>query len=292
LGEGDREVTALSSTTKYGESPNLSVKTDQGLIYCYRDTGGDGIPLVLLQHFRGNLDNWDPALVDELASGRRVIIFDNLGVGASSGTVPRTVAEMSAGALGFLDAMSLQRVDLLGFSIGSFVAQELALVRPDAFNKVVLASSAPKGAPGMHGWARDVIGAVGQPETTPEGYLGVFFAQSDTSRFAGREALGRMYSRTEDRDRPTNWACRLAQYDAVCEWGVPNRNLLERLEAIEMPVFVANGDSDPMILPRYSYILAGLLPNAILRIYPDSAHGFLFQHHKEFASDVGAFLRT
>jgi pimeloyl-ACP methyl ester carboxylesterase len=276
--------------TKYGELPNLSVKTEQGLIYCYRDTGGDGVPLVLLQHFRGNLDNWDPALVDALASGRRVVAFDNAGVGGSSGTVPRTVAEMSAGALGFLDAMNLQKIDLLGFSIGSFVAQEMALARPDALNRVVLASSAPKGAPGMHGWAPEVIGAVGQPETAPEGYLGVFFAQSDTSRSAGREALGRMYSRTEGRDEPTSWACRVTQYDAVCEWGVPNLCLLERLEAIEMPVFVANGDSDPMILPKYSYLLAGLLPNAKLKIYPDSAHGFLFQHHKEFATDVGAFL--
>jgi pimeloyl-ACP methyl ester carboxylesterase len=107
---------------------------------------------------------------------------------------------------------------------------------------------------------------------------------------AGQAALGRMYARKEDRDTPTDWETRNAQYDAVCEWGVPNHYLLERVEAIDMPAFVANGDSDPMILPRYSYLLAGLLPDARLKIYPDSAHGFLFQHAKEFAADVTGFL--
>jgi pimeloyl-ACP methyl ester carboxylesterase len=276
--------------TKYAELPNLRVKTEWGLNYCYRDTGGDGIPLVLLQHFRGNLDNWDPALVDALGSGRRVVAFDNLGVAGSLGQPASTIAEMAAGALGFLDALKLQTVDLLGFSIGSFVAQEIALARPSAVNKVVLASSAPKGAPGMHGWAPEVIGAVGVPEPGPEAYLGVFFTQSDASRSAGNEVLGRIYSRTEDRDEPTSWACRIAQYDAVCEWGIPNQGLLERLEAIKMPVFVAAGDSDPMILPHYSHLLAGLIPQASVKIYPDSAHGFLFQHHAEFAADVETFL--
>jgi pimeloyl-ACP methyl ester carboxylesterase len=279
-------------TASYADLPNLGVETEGGVRFSYRDTGGGGVPLVLLQHFRGNLDNWDPALVDGLASNRRVVAFDNLGVGGSSGLVGRTIADMASGALTFLDAMKLDRVDLLGFSIGSFVAQEMALIRPSALNKVVLASSAPKGAPGMHGWAPRVIGAVGVRDVPPEAYLAVFFAPSDSSNSAGKEVLGRLYSRKEDRDELTNWECRLAQYDAVCEWGIPNVGLLERLEAINLPVFVANGDSDPMILPRYSYLLAGLLPDAELKIYPDAAHGFLFQHHTEFAADVERFLRT
>ena len=109
----------------------------------------------------------------------------------------------------------------------------------------------------MHGWAADVIGAVGTPQTSPEEYVSVFFAPSDASKQAGQQALGRMYARKEDRDTPTTWDCRVAQYDAVCEWGIPNHGLLERIGAMEMPVFVANGDSDPMILPRYSHLLAG-----------------------------------
>ena len=197
---------------------------------------------------------------------------------------------MAHDAVAFLSAMNFDRVDLLGFSIGSFVAQEIALIRPDILRRLILASSAPKGAAGMHGWAPDVIGAVGQPEPDPDGYLDVFFAPSATSTNAGQEALKRIFARQQDRDRPTTWETRLAQYDAVCEWGIPDHGLLQRLSAIEVPVFVANGDSDPMILPHYSCLIAGLVPQARLKIYQDSAHGFLFQHHDEFAADVDAFL--
>ena len=116
------------------------------------------------------------------------------------------------------------------------------------------------------------------------------FARSAASQQAGKEALGRMYARAEDRDELTDWATREAQYDAVCSWGIPDHSALQRVAALEMPVFVANGDSDPMILPRYSCLLAGLLPQARLKIYPDAAHGFLFQHHSEFAADVSEFL--
>jgi pimeloyl-ACP methyl ester carboxylesterase len=222
-------------------------------------------PLVLLQHFRGNLDNWDPALIDALASTRRVVTFDCAGVGGSTGTTPDTVEQMARDAIAFTAAMGFGQVDLL-------------------------ASSAPQGAVGMHGWAPEVIGAIGTPHTSPEAYLEVFFTRSAASRQAGTEALRRMYARTQDRDQATSWATREAQYDAVCTWGIPDHALLQRLSCLQMPVFVANGDSDPMILPHYSYLLAGLIPQARLKIYPDSAHGFLFQHHAEFAADVGAFL--
>ena len=246
--------------------------------------------LVLFQHFRGNLDNWDPALIDRLASQRRVVTFDSVGVGATTGQTPHTVEQMAHDALSFLRAMEFDQVDLLGFSIGSFVAQELVLIAPAIVRRVILASSAPKGGAGMHGWAPEVIDAVGKPQTDPQGYLDVFFTRSSSSRSAGEEALKRMFARTEDRDTPTTWETRQAQYDAVCTWGIPNHSQLERLGSIDVPVFVANGDSDPMILPRYSYLLAGLLPRAMIKIYPDSAHGFLFQHNEQFAADIEAFL--
>jgi len=274
----------------YAEAAIHRIAALNGIEYAYRDVGESDVPLVLLQHFRGNLDNWDPALIDELAAGRRVVTFDNTGVGATTGTTPNTIEQMAHDAIAFVDAMSFERVDLLGFSIGSFVAQEMALIRPDLLRRVVLASSAPQGAAGMHGWAPDVIGAVGKPETDPQGYISVFFAHTATSREAGQQAAGRIFGRQTNRDEPTTWQTREAQYDAVCTWGIPNHSLLERVSAIDLPVFVANGDSDPMILPRYSYLLAGLLPNARLTIYPDSAHGFLFQHHDRFAADVNAFL--
>jgi len=280
-----------SEKAGYSAASTGRVTAGNGIEYAYRDLGAGDVPLVLLQHFRGNLDNWDPALVDALAAERRVVTFDNVGVGATTGATPNTIEAMAHGAIAFIEAMGLQRVDLLGFSIGSFVVQEMALIRPELLRRVVLASSAPQGAAGMHGWAPQVIAAVGQPQTNPQGYLSVFFAPTDTSREAGQQAAGRIFgARTTDRDEPTNWQTRHAQYDAVCTWGIPNHALLERVSAIDLPVFVANGDSDPMILPRYSYLLAGLLPNARLRIYPDSAHGFLFQHHSRFAADAHAFL--
>ncbi len=280
----------VEASFTYADLPAQRVAADNAIEYAYRDLGASDAPLVLLQHFRGNLDNWDPALIDALAADRRVITFDNTGVGATTGRTPNTIEAMAHDAIAFLEAIELEEVDLLGFSIGSFVAQEIALIRPDLLRRIVLASSAPQGAAGMHGWAPEVIGAIGAPETNPEGYLDVFFAPTDTSRDAGRQAAGRIFGRTANRDEPTTWQTRVAQYDAVCAWGIPNHALLQRVAAIELPVFVANGDSDPMILPRYSHLLAGLLPNAQVTIYPDSAHGFLFQHYAEFAADVHAFL--
>jgi pimeloyl-ACP methyl ester carboxylesterase len=274
----------------YAELPNQQLRAANGVDYAYRDTGGGRTPLVALQHFRGSLDNWDPALIDALSSSRRVVAFDNVGVGGSSGTTPHRIDQMAIDSIEFVTALELEQIDLLGFSIGSFVAQEIALTRPALLRKVILASSAPKGAAGMHGWAPEVIDAVGKPEPDPDGYLRVFFAESASSRSAGQQALQRIFGPRSDPDQPTTWQTREAQYDAVCDWGIPDHSLLQRVSAIDMPVFVANGDSDPMILPRYSYLLAGLLPDARLKIYPDSAHGFLFQHAAEFAADVGAFL--
>ncbi|MFD8726010.1 alpha/beta fold hydrolase [Streptomyces sp. NPDC059629] len=275
--------------SSYSTIETQSVEAANGVTYAYRSLGSttDLPPLVLLQHFRGNLDNWDPALIDALAGERRVITFDNRGVGATTGETPHTVGAMAEDAIEFLTALDLARVDLLGFSLGSFVAQEVTLRRPELVNRLVLASAAPQGASGMHGWASEVIQAVGAEVPSAEGYVGVFF----TSGEVGKEVAGRVFgSRTEGHDAPTTWATRLAQYDAVNDWGIPNHAQLQRLEAITQPVFVANGDSDPMILPRYSYLLAGLLPHAELKIYPDSAHGFLFQHYDEFATDVIEFL--
>ena len=274
----------------YSSLPNKLVSAVNGIDYAYRDAGEGPVPLVLLQHFRGNLDNWDPALIDALASTRRVVAFDNAGVGGSTGTTPHVIEQMAHDAIAFLTALELRQADILGFSIGSFVAQEIALIRPDLARRLILASSAPRGAAGMHGWAPEVIGAVGRPETNPEGYLEVFFARSSSSRQAGQDVLRRIYARTEDRDKATTWATREAQYDAVCAWGIPDHSQLQRLSGISQPVFVANGDRDSMILPHYSYLIAGLIPQATVKIYPDSAHGFLFQNHAEFAADVETFL--
>jgi pimeloyl-ACP methyl ester carboxylesterase len=272
-------------------SQNRRVEAANGISFAYRDLGKGQVPVVLLQHFRGNLENWDHRLIDALSENRRVVTLDNTGVGGSAGITPPTIAEMARDAIAFLDAIELSEVDLLGFSIGSFVAQEVTLARPDLVRRVVLASSAPQGAAGMHGWATNVIDAVGERQGSPEGYLSVFYAPSTASQDAGKQSLQRIFgARTNDRDTETAWQTRQAQYDAVCSWGIPNHALLQRVSAITQPVFIANGDSDPMLLPHYSYLLAGLIPQAKLKIYPDAAHGFLFQHASEFAADVKAFL--
>jgi pimeloyl-ACP methyl ester carboxylesterase len=276
--------------SEYQTAPNRVISAANGIDYAYREVGEGTPTLVLLQHFRGNLDNWDPALVDALARDRRVVTFDNAGVGASTGTTPSTIARMARDAIAFIEALELGAVDLLGFSIGSFVAQEIALIRPAVVRRLVLASAAPRGAAGMHGWAPEVIGAVGEPKPNPDGYLRVFFTRSAASRQAGVETLGRMSARRDDRDKPTTWQTRQAQYDAVCDWGIPDHGQLQRVSAIGVPVFVANGDGDPMIPPHFSYLLAGLIGQARVKIYPDAAHGFLFQHHTDFARDVDAFL--
>jgi pimeloyl-ACP methyl ester carboxylesterase len=210
-------MTASTETTtspahqggSYSDLTNLQVGAANGIDYAYRDTSPGntaGVPLVLLQRFRGNLDNWDPALIDALASRRRVLAFDNAGVGGSSGATPNTVEQMAYDAIAFIAALDLAQVDLAGFSIGSFVAQQIALTRPALVRRLVLASSAPQGAVGMHGWAPDVIGAVGNPQPKPEQYLDVFFTQSAASRQAGQENLKRMSARTLNRDKATTWA--------------------------------------------------------------------------------------
>jgi pimeloyl-ACP methyl ester carboxylesterase len=284
----------MSSNTavdSYVNAENRRIEAANGITFAYRDVGSSDVPLVLFQHFRGNLENWDSALIDALAENRRIVAFDYAGVGGSTGQTDHTIAEMARGAIAFLDALQLDEVDLLGFSIGSFVAQDVTLTRPALVRRLVLASSAPQGAAGMHGWAKEVMDAVGKPKTGPEGVLAVFFAPSATSQEAGKQSLQRIYgARTEDRDIDTTWATRVAQYDAVCSWGEPNHALLQRVSAIDCQVFIANGDSDPMILPHYSHLLAGLIAQAKVKIYPDSAHGFLFQHATEFAADVEAFL--
>jgi|HubBroStandDraft_6_1064221.scaffolds.fasta_scaffold26053_2 pimeloyl-ACP methyl ester carboxylesterase len=229
-------------TATYSQIPGKVVSAANGVDYAYRATGDGTVPLLFLQHFRGNLDNWDPALIDALAATRRVATFDNAGAGGSTGTTPGTVEQMARDAIAFPDAMEFGRADIPGFSIGSFVAQDIALIRPEVVRRLILASSAPQGAAGTHGWAADVIAAVGAP--SPIRTRSSTCSTPSQPR-AGQPAFQRMTAGTQDRDRATTWQTRQARYDAACAWGVPVHALLQRLSAIDVPVFVANGDSDP-----------------------------------------------
>jgi pimeloyl-ACP methyl ester carboxylesterase len=247
-------------------------------------------PLVCLQHFRGNLDFWDPILVDRIAQDREVILLANRGVGSSTGIVPDNVTDMARDVLWFIDALGLKEVDLLGFSLGGYIAQELALLRPRLIRRIVLAGTAPRGARRIHRWSDDVYFHAAADEITPEHALHVFFSGSEESRAKGMEYLQRTQRRQADRDAPTDLATRNAQLAAITGWGIPDPTKLDRLNAIIQPTFVAIGDNDTMMHTENSRLLADRLPNAQLRIDPDANHGFLNQYPELFADHVRAFL--
>ncbi|MFE9445134.1 alpha/beta fold hydrolase [Streptomyces sp. NPDC006602] len=278
------------TTVTHHTAPTRFVEAD-GVRYAYRRLGPDGgVPLVMLQHFTGNLDNWDPALVDALASEREVILVDYPGVASSTGTPAATIAEMAQQMITFTAALDLDEIDLLGFSIGGFAAQDMALIRPRLIRRLILAGTGPKGAPGMHGWRKDIETHARAEVPTGEDLLYIFFAHTETSQAKGVEFLGRFMARTEGRDVPSSLASRDAQYDAVLEWGIPDHSALQRLTGIRCPTLVIQGDNDLMIPTKGSHTLVGLIPDAQLRIYPDAAHASLFQYPAEVAKDVNAFL--
>jgi len=286
--------TAPTAGTTTITVPTSRVTAANNTTYAYRrfGTSTDGVPLVFLMHFRGNLDNWDPALVDPIAAGREVILVDNAGVGASTGTVPSTVAQMAVDLLAFTDALGIRRFDVFGFSLGGFVAQDLALLRPWAVRNLVLAGTGPAGAPTMHGWREDIERESRQDIPSAENLLYIFFAHTETSRSLGIEFLRRLGGRTEDRDERTTAAVRDAQYDAVLAWGIPDISKLERLTAIRQPTLVLQGDDDLMIRTPGSHTLAGLIPDARLHVFPDAAHASIFQYPTEAAALVDQFLTT
>jgi pimeloyl-ACP methyl ester carboxylesterase len=273
-------------------APNMKVDVG-GATLVYRRFGKEDSgcpPLLFLQHFRGNLDFWDPVLVDRIAERRQVVLLANRGVGSSTGIVPDNVTDMARDVLLFVDVLGISEVDLLGFSLGGYISQELVLLRPRLVRRIVLAGTAPQGGPDLHRWSEDVYHHACADEINPEHALNVFFSGSEQSRARGMEYLDRTQKRTADRDAPTDLATRDAQLAAITAWGIPEPSKLDRLAAIIQPVFVAIGDNDTMMHTKSSYLLAERLPNAHLRVYPDSNHGFLNQYPELFADHVGTFL--
>jgi pimeloyl-ACP methyl ester carboxylesterase len=276
------QVTHKTAQTQFVEAA--------GVEFAYRRFGRPSdLPLVLLQHFRGNLDNWDPALTNALAAEREVVLVDYPGVGSSTGDPSSTIASTARQMIALITALGFDEIDLLGFSIGGFVAQEIALVRPSLLRRLILAATGPKGAPGMHGW-RDDIAEAARGESKPENLLYIMFAHTETSQAKGMEFLNRFMERREGRDAPTSDAARDAEYDAIVEWGIPDHAALQRLTGIKTPTLVIQGDNDLMIPSKLSHLMAGLIPDAQIRIYPDAAHGFLFQYPAEVAAEINTYL--
>jgi pimeloyl-ACP methyl ester carboxylesterase len=262
-----------------------------GTRYAYRRFGSaTGTPLIFHQHFRGGMDHWDPLVTDGLAAGRPVVLFNNTGVASSAGETPDTVEQMAQDAVGFIRALGLTQVDLLGFSIGGYVAQSLVLQHPELVRRVVLAGSKPRAGDDTDRDPDSIVVATRNEVSTLEDFLFLFFDPSPSSQRAGRAFWERRQARAIDVDPPTSRQTMLAQAAALAEWRTEHGERYSELEQITQPVLVVNGHRDIMVPTVNSFIMAQRLPNAQLIVYPDSGHGSLFQYPELFVSHTARFL--
>ena len=263
--------------------------------YAYRRFGaGRALPLLCLQHFTGTMDNWDPAVTDPLAAEREVILFESAGIGRSSGSVPNTIAGMAAHALAFLDGLGIRTCDVLGFSLGGMVAQQMVLERPSIFRRMVFVGTAPRGGEDiMHLEKPNLAKPLGDPSL--QGYAvlqKIFFAPTDSSQAAGAAFIKRLMQRSQDREPVSGPAVAQAQMAAFREWEQVSGERFSDLKKIRHPTLVMNGVYDEMIPVSNSYWLSAHLSNAMLLTYPDSGHGSLFQFHESFTRQAAAFLAS
>ena len=276
------------SSVSWKDAPTKWVDVD-GTKFVYRQLGPDtGVPVIFLNHLAGELDRWDPRVVDGIAAKCRVIAFDNRGIGASEGSTPNSVAAMARDAVAFIRAMGLEQVDLLGFSLGGFISQVIAQEEPQLVRKMILAGTGPAGGTGIYNVASITIRDMIKSALTlkhPEYYL--FFTTTPNGRSAAREFLKRLKERTENRDKPVSLIAFANQLKAIHAWG---RQAPADLSRIHHPVLVANGDQDKMVPSSNSADLAHRLPNAELVLYDDAGHGGIFQYHEQFVSKALSFL--
>ena len=277
-----------ASRTRYVDAQNLSVDAG-GIAFAYRDLGPrDGVPLVLLNHWGAVLDNFDPRVVDGLASKHRVIATDYRGIGASSGTAPVTVDQMARDAIALIRALGFDKVDLLGFSLGGFVAQDVTLKAPDLVRKLILTGTGPAGGTGIA-----KVGAVSWPLMIkglltlrdPKFYL--FFTSTPNGRRSAKAFLTRLKERKAQRDKGPTPGAFLRQLKAIKAWG---NQAPQDLGRISIPVLIANGDHDIMVPTVNSTDMARRIAGAQLVIYEDAGHGGIFQYHADFVSKTLSFL--
>jgi len=271
----------------YVDAPTRYIEGD-GIRYAYRSLGKQsGIPIVCLQHFTGTLDNWDPIIINGLAKERPVITIDNTGIGNSGGTTPDNVQDMTRDAIKIITALGISKCDLLGFSIGGFIAQTLAVTRPDLFRKIILVGTAPQGAVALHSFPQLVEKAFSFDRE--EGFLYIFATKSEKSRAKLTAALNRLMERKNDRDKETALPSIQAQIKALTRWGTDPITL--NLVEVRQPVLIVQGSNDEMMRSRTtSQQLFERIPNAVLVCYPYSGHGAFFQYRKIFAVQVNFFF--
>jgi len=246
------------------------------------------IPLVLLQHFTGTMDNWDPAITNGLAEEFQVVLFDNKGLGASGGQTPDTIEAMARDAVAFIKAIGYTKVNLLGFSMGGFIAQQITLDEPTLVNKLILAGTGPKGGEGLANSEKALAATAGMSPEEQKLYF--FYETTATSRALGRESLARINKRSTARDPDTAASGILAQLKSILDWAQPDAGSLDRLQQINQPVLIVNGSNDIICPTINSYIMFQNLPDAILNLYPDSGHGSIFQYPELFLAAAIPFL--
>jgi pimeloyl-ACP methyl ester carboxylesterase len=270
------------------DAPTLKVDVN-GVEFAYRELGtGSDVPVVFLHHLTAVLDDWDPRIIDGIAAHHRVIAFDNRGIGATGSSVPHTVEQMGADAIAFIRALGLERVDLFGFSLGGGVAQMVALQAPELVRRTILAGTGPRGGGGIDQITKIAVIAYLKAALTftdPRNFL--FFPRTVEGKRAASDYLTRLKERTRHRDKRISMQARIAQLKAIRHAG---QSQPDDLSVITQPVFVANGDHDLMVDSNHSADMARRLPNAQLKIYPNSGHGGVFQHHQIFVPDALRFL--
>jgi pimeloyl-ACP methyl ester carboxylesterase len=277
-----------ASNASWKNAPTRTI-TAGGVHFAYRALGPEGgVPVVFLTHLGAVLDNWDPRVVDGIAAQHRVITFDNRGVGASSGSTPRTIEAMASDDVTFIRALGYEQVDLFGFSMGGMIAQVIALEEPQLVRKMIIAGTGPAGGEGIERVTRITYLDVARGLITrqdPKQYL--FFTRTPNGRRAGKEFLARLKERTDDRDKDISIRSFRAQLKAIHRWGQQQPADLAR---IHQPVLVANGESDRMVPSKNTVDLDRRLPNSQLVLYPDAGHGGVFQFHEDFVKRALAFL--
>lgn len=259
-----------------------------GIRFAYRRFGKPhGVPIVLNQHFMGTLDYWDPAVTDGLAQTREVILFDNAGIASSSGEVPPSIPQMGANAIAFVRALGLNQVDVLGFSIGGFVAQEIALQAPDLVRKLILVGTGARGADMSTSKSADIFAGTYDP---PEHlWLAVHFSPSEASRAAGLAFLERKHQRT-DRDVEVSEEAGGRQREAIFAYIAGGESAQDHLATLRLPTLIVQGSNDVIIPTINSYVLQQKLPNAQLILYPDANHGSFYQYPDLFVKHATLFL--
>ena len=279
----------MRESETYIHAPNKSIRTANGITYVYRELGEKiGIPIVFFTHLSANLDNWDPRIIDGIAKQHWVITFDNTGVGLSSGQVPGTIKEMAEDAIDLIKALGFKQIDILSFSMGGMIAQELLELEPTLIRKVILTGTGPRGGKGIENVTKisnqDLVRAI---FTLKDVKTYLFFTRTSNGKKKAKEFLARIKERKQNRDKMISLKGYYTQLKAINRWG---KSTPADLSKIKQLILVVNGEADRMVPTENSYDLVQRLLNSKLVIYKHAGHGAIFQYHQEFAKEVLAFL--